>query len=141
MSAAGGGLATAPDYSRGSDFVALQRVSDAFELACLVGGDRRECEVEPGERLNDNRGDDCARPPFPVCRYDVPWRVVGTRRPDGRLIGILVARPEASFLDVGGRELPALLRLVQPIEHPPTLFLGREVQEDLSDDGSVADQM
>ena len=48
-----------------------------------------------------------------------------------------VVLPEGALLGVGGRELPVLLGVVDPLEEPPLLLLARDVQEELPDDDPV----
>src|SRR5439155_26114551 len=71
--------------------------------------------------------------PLAVGGYDVPGRPPGAR--SGQHLGerLLVGVPVLALLDVVRGELPVLVRQVDPSQEPATLFLLREVQEDLDD--------
>src|SRR5262249_28159129 len=56
---------------------------------------------------------------------------------DRVFVGRHVVVPGLSFLRVVLRELPVLLRLLDPFEEPPSLLLLRDVEEELADDDAV----
>src|SRR5262245_45090585 len=57
------------------------------------------------------------------------------------LVGGHVIVPESPLFDVADRELPVLLRILEPLEEALLLLLLRYVEEELADDDSVTSQI
>jgi len=57
--------------------------------------------------------------------------------PDHFRIGILILLPVLAFMQVTGRKLPVLVRIVDPLQQAPGLFCFGQMQEDLDDDDAV----
>src|SRR5258706_3635021 len=111
------------------------------ELLLLRGIDLRVAEIEVFHRLHDGGGDDEPREPLVVGRHNVPWRMLPRSRPDRFLERLRVAVPEATFLDIGRRELPAFLRVVEAIPETFFLLLARKVQKEFEDGRSLAGEL
>src|SRR5262249_56527023 len=63
-----------------------------------------------------------------------PLRLLCCGVADRFLECVHVVAPEASLADVGGREFPVLLRLVEARHEAPLLLLARDVQKELEED-------
>src|SRR5512135_19699 len=108
------------------------------ELAALLRPELRVAQVEARHRLDDRRGNRQPAEPLVVRRHHVPRRVGGCRMADHVLVGLHVFLPVAALAHVRGRELPVLVRVVQPLEKAPFLLGARHVQEELEEQEAVA---
>ena len=83
-------------------------------------------------------GDQGSADPLVISRDDVPGSPLGARGTDRFFVSLHVVIPEGSFGDIGRRELPVLLRVLEPLDQPLALLLFGDVQEKLEDQGAVA---
>src|SRR5262249_13098186 len=89
--------------------------------------DLRVTQIKRIQRLEDRGGDYDATEPFVVGRHDVPRSVFRGSLANHFLVRFHVVVPERAFLDIVGRELPVLLRVLKPLEETLPLFLVRHV--------------
>jgi hypothetical protein len=85
--------------------------------------------------------DECARGRFMVGGDDVPWSPRGRGRGQRLLVGLLVRVEVRPLGQIRRRELPLLGRIVEACEEPPSLFLLRDVEEELDHTGAVSMKM
>src|SRR6266536_3325804 len=133
--------AVGPDTGRSGSSRARDRLADPGQLAMLRLVESRVGEVEVLQGLNDHVGHDDPGEPLVVGRNDVPGGPLSAGGGDHLFVGTRIILPEVSLLGVGRRELPVLVRVVQPRQQPLLLFLSRDVQEELPDDRAVPGQM
>src|SRR5688572_24161342 len=136
MSGSAGSTAARPS---GTSFVVLLALASAgpqdlfgpLDFLALALRDRGVFELQPGQGVDDGGGDDDAREPLVVGGNDIPRR--GRRRgpPDHVLVSVLVLVPVVALPQVGGREFPVLLGLVEPFAEALALLLLRDVEEEL----------
>src|SRR5215831_19728520 len=113
-----------------SSTLALQQYAAGAQLFPLLRADTRVCEIEICKRLHDCRRHHEPREPLVVCGHYEPRRMFRGGRPDGLLIGRHVVRPEGALAHIGRRELPMLVRFVEPVEESLLLLAARHVQEE-----------
>src|SRR5215831_13615348 len=127
------------------DSQAIQSDRPALCLAGQCRTDRRQFlfllrvhfgvgEIELLHRFHGRGGDDETGKPPVVSRHDEPGRVLRCSAANGFLVCTHVVVPELSFVHVRTRELPVLLRCVEPPQEALFLLLARQVQEELEDD-------
>src|SRR5688572_18180678 len=98
-------------------------------------------EVEGLDRVHEDGDGERLHDVLVVRRHDVPRRPLRGGGGDGVLVGGHVLVPECPLGDVGGVELPQLVRVVEPGHEPPLLLRLRHVEEELHDLGAVAVEM
>jgi LuxR family transcriptional regulator, maltose regulon positive regulatory protein len=97
--------------------------------------------VDRVERGDQDRGGSQPGEPLVVGRDDVPGSPLGAGVAQHLLEGPLVVVPVAPLPNIGGRELPVLLRVVDALEEPLGLLPLGQVQHDLDDVDAVVDQV
>src|SRR6516162_3799751 len=105
---------------------------DKLLLLCRI--DLRVAQVEILDRFHDRGGDYEPGEPLVVRGHDEPGCSRRRGGADCFLEGVHIVAPEASLADVGGRELPVLLRPLQALHEAPLLLRARDVQKELEDD-------
>src|SRR5215470_3064344 len=124
-----------------SSTLALQQYAAGAQLFQLLRADARVCEIEICERLDDRRSHHEPREPLVVCGDYEPRRMFRGGCPNGLLIGRHVVRPEGALAHIGRRELPMLVRFVEPAEESLLLLAARHVQEELEHDQTLMAQV
>jgi hypothetical protein len=116
-------------------------LSGGSEFLALLGSDFGVGEVQGGESIDDGGCDDDAGEPFIIGGHDVPRGLFGGGVTDHLLVGCHVVVPEPAFTDVGGGELPVFGGIIQAFEEAAFLFLFGNMEEELTDDDSVAGEV
>jgi len=86
-------------------------------------------------------GDDQPRIFLVVRRDDVPRRMMSASRMQTLFVGAHVMLPVFPLVNVGGAELPVLVRLIDARQKPLSLLLVRKMQEYLDGQRAVAMKM
>ena len=102
-----------------------------------VEGGWRVFQPEPAESVDQDGGDGHVAEGLVVRGDDEPGRVLVAGVAEDLLVGVAVSGPEGALSEVGGRELPALVRGVDARLEAAGLLGAGDVQVELEDDGSV----
>ena len=101
------------------------------EFLLFGGVDFRVGKPEVFHRMHDRGGDDEPGKPLVVGGHDKPWRLFGRGCPDRFLERAHVIVPKLTFLHIGWRKFPGLLRLVEARDESLLLLVARDVKEEL----------
>src|SRR6202050_4055438 len=101
----------------------------------------RVCGVDRAQRRHQDRSGGQAAEPLVVGGHDVPGRPPGAGMGQHVVEGLLVFVPVAPLPDVAGRELPVLVRMIDPLEEPSGLLFPGQVEHDLDDVDAVTGQV
>ena len=104
-----------------------------LELGAHRRIDLGKARIERLNRVDDRRRHDQAREPLAIGGHDVPRRHVGGGVANHVFVGRHVGGKVRALADIGRRELPVLLGLVEALEEALALFVLRHVQEELAD--------
>ena len=121
--------------------VPLESFADRFQLPPTFRGSLGIGHFKFIERIKDNLGDNQPGIVLVVSRNDVPGRVMGACRVQASLINLHVMLPVFSLVNVREAEFPVLVRLINALEKSLSLFVLRQVEEDLDDLGAVMVEM
>src|SRR5262245_45137561 len=91
---------------QGPSLLGQQPLAGVLEPFPLLFRDLRVPQVEPAQSRAQDVGDDGSGHPFVVRGDDIPWRLVGTGRGKGVLVGLPILIPEAPLGQVRSGELP-----------------------------------
>ena len=111
------------------------------QLLTALGTDLGQPKIEAVDGVHQNPPDQRPCGVLVIGRHDVPRCPRCGGGGDGGLVGGLEFVPVPPVGQVRGRELPALGRVVQPLEEPLLLLVLRQVQEDLDHAGATAVQV
>jgi hypothetical protein len=118
-----------------------QPVPDRLQLPRTLDSCFGIVHPERFERIDNDLGYDQPRVLFVVGRHYIPGRVIRAGRAEALLVGRSILLPELSLLDVGPADLPVLVGFVDTRQEPLQLFLLREMEEELDDEGSIGMQV
>ncbi len=113
----------------GADFVEVD--------AGWVEGGLGVFEFEALHGFDEDAGDGNVAVPLVVRRDDEPGGALLAGVGEDVFVGVDVLGPEGALFEVGGRELPALVGVVDAGLEAFGLFFAGEVEEELEDDGVV----
>src|SRR5262249_29366521 len=119
----------------------FERASDLVQFLEQWASDLRIFQIERLELFDHDGRDYQAGEPFVVGRHHVPRRLRRRSGLDHLLVGVHVLVPERPLLDVVHGELPALARLLQPIEEALALLFLGNAQMELHNARAVACQV
>ena len=119
----------------------LERLLDLEQRLTLLLGDRREARVDVHQRVRQHSPHTDPPEPLPISRNHVPRRPLRTRMRQHFGERLLVVIPALPLADVGGRELPVVIREVDAPQEPGALLLLGDVQEQLDDPKPVIGQI
>src|SRR5215831_4251652 len=85
------------------------------QFLLLLRVDRRVCEIELLHRFHNRSRDNKARKPLVVSWHHEPWRVLRRGGANRFFVCAHVVAPKLTFVDVRSRELPVLLRCIEPL--------------------------
>src|SRR5262245_22427467 len=111
------------------------------QLLLLFSIDFRKREVELFDGVHNSRGNQKSGEPFVVGRHDIPRGIFRSRGADRLLEGVHVVEPKFTLVDIGGRKLPVLFRIVEPLHEAILLFFARHVEKEFEDDSPLADKV
>ena len=114
-----------------------ERFLDLGQVGARLVAHDRIARIELDQRVCDHRPGGDAGEPLVVGRDHVPRRPLGARVREHLRERLLVVVPVLALGDVVRRELPVLLREVEPLQEPRPLLLLREVEEELDDPEAV----
>ena len=110
-----------------------------FQAALLRGLGIRH--LESLERIEDNSGNNQPGVLFIISGNNIPGRVMGAGRVQAILKGLSVAFPIFPLVNVREAEFPVLIRLINAFEEAPSLFVLRQMEEELDDTGAITMEM
>src|SRR5262249_52394276 len=99
--------------------------------------DLRVTESKVLHRFHNSGRDYKPGEPFVIRGHNIPWRKLPRGGLDRLLECVHVVVPIVTFFDIGGGELPRLLRRVKPLHEAFFLLLARDVQKELEDDRAL----
>src|SRR5262249_35178169 len=104
-------------------------------LLCRI--DLRVAELELLHRFYDCGGNDEPGEPLVVSGHHEPRGVLRCRSLYRFLERVHVVVPEAALTDVGGGELPVLVRLIEALHEALLLLCARDMQKEFQNDRSL----
>ena len=116
----------------------MECLSRRVELRFAFGVDLGRMEVELFNGVGQDAADESATGVFVVGRHHIPWGPPGRGGSHHRLVGVAILVEVGALRDIGGREFPVFVGVVEAGQKSALLLVFGDVQEDLDDPGAVA---
>ena len=118
-----------------------EQFADGFQFPPAFRGGLGICHLKFIERIQDNLGNNQPGIFLIIGGNDIPGRVMGAGRGQASLISLHVMLPVFPLVNIREAEFPVFVRLINALEESLSLFVLRQVKEDLDDPRAVTVEM